>query len=273
MEDAMKNKQVNRTKAWLIIVALFALGLGLGAVTQVDLATQVFGLLPVALGGTHIASGTSGGILGYTATGVLASSASLAANNVVVGGGAGATPTGKTWADLDSFQFVVGGGTAQVQTATLTQAATSLVAGLEVNFLPIAANTAAAPTLAVNGLTAKNITKCGTTAVIANDLTTAAVASVIYDGTQYQLQNPQAGGCGAGGVINFADNEVPSGTINGANVTFTLAHTPNPALSLTCFENGVDQRAAGADFTLATATITYGVAPPTGYTINCNYRY
>jgi len=71
----------------------------------------------------------------------------------------------------------------------------------------------------------------------------------------------------------FADNETPSGTINGANTTFTLAHTPSPAASLTCFENGVAQRAGGADFTLATATMTYGVAPPTGTTLVCNYRF
>lgn len=71
----------------------------------------------------------------------------------------------------------------------------------------------------------------------------------------------------------FADNEIPSGTINGANTTFTLAHTPSPAASLTCFENGVAQRAGGADFTLATATMTYGVAPPTGATLVCNYRW
>jgi len=71
----------------------------------------------------------------------------------------------------------------------------------------------------------------------------------------------------------FADAEVPSGTINGSNVTFTLAHTPSPAASLSCYENGVQQRAAGADYTLATATITYGVAPPTGSTLVCFYRY
>jgi len=51
------------------------------------------GLLGVAQGGTHLASGTSGGILGYTASGTLASSAALPANALVLGGGAGATPT------------------------------------------------------------------------------------------------------------------------------------------------------------------------------------
>lgn len=84
-----------------------------------------------------------------------------------------------------------------------------------------------------------------------------------------------AGGvtCLATLVGTFADNEVPTGTINGANTTFTLAHTPSPALSLNCFLNGVQQRAAGADFTLATATLTYGTAPLTGATLVCNYRY
>ena len=75
------------------------------------------------------------------------------------------------------------------------------------------------------------------------------------------------------GAVNFADQETPSGTINGSTTAFTLAHTPSPAASLTCFENGVAQRAGGADFTLATATMTYGVAPPTGTTLVCNYRY
>lgn len=79
--------------------------------------------------------------------------------------------------------------------------------------------------------------------------------------------------CGTVLTGTFADAEVPSGTINGSTTAFTLAHTPSPAASLLCFENGVAQRAAGADFTLATATITYGVAPPTGTTLVCSYRY
>ena len=49
--------------------------------------------LPVANGGTGLTSGTSGGILGFTGTGTIASSALLAGNQLVIGGGAGATPT------------------------------------------------------------------------------------------------------------------------------------------------------------------------------------
>lgn len=79
--------------------------------------------------------------------------------------------------------------------------------------------------------------------------------------------------CGTVLTGTFADAEVPTGTINGVTTAFTLAHTPSPAGSLSCFNNGVEQRAGGADFTLSTATITYGVAPPTGTTIICNYRF
>lgn len=49
--------------------------------------------VPVADGGTGLSSGTSGGVLGFTASGTLASSGALTANGVVIGGGAGATPS------------------------------------------------------------------------------------------------------------------------------------------------------------------------------------
>lgn len=51
------------------------------------------GTLAVARGGTNLGSGTSGGILGFTASGVIASSVALTASALVLGGGAGATPT------------------------------------------------------------------------------------------------------------------------------------------------------------------------------------
>lgn len=49
--------------------------------------------LPVASGGTGLTSGTSGGVLYYSATGTLASSSALAASALVVGGGAGVAPS------------------------------------------------------------------------------------------------------------------------------------------------------------------------------------
>ena len=58
--------------------------------------TSTTGIVPVANGGTGLASGTSGGVLAYTATGTLASSAALAASALVLGGGAGAAPATTT---------------------------------------------------------------------------------------------------------------------------------------------------------------------------------
>jgi len=52
--------------------------------------------VPVARGGTGLTSGTSGGILYYSAAGTLASSGALAASAIVLGGGAGVAPATTT---------------------------------------------------------------------------------------------------------------------------------------------------------------------------------
>ena len=52
--------------------------------------------VPVARGGTGLTSGTSGGVLYYSATGTLASSGALAASAIVLGGGAGVAPATTT---------------------------------------------------------------------------------------------------------------------------------------------------------------------------------
>ncbi|MGO9641169.1 MAG: hypothetical protein ACLP1Y_07695 [Candidatus Acidiferrales bacterium] len=79
--------------------------------------------------------------------------------------------------------------------------------------------------------------------------------------------------CGTVLTGSFADAETPSGSISGSNPTFTLAHTPSPAASLAVYLNGVEQRAGGADYTLSTATITFGTSPPSGSTLVAYYRY
>ena len=78
------------------------------------------------------------------------------------------------------------------------------------NFLPIAANATTTPTLNVNGLGQVTITKSGG-ALAANDLTHTAIAKVIYDGTNWELQNPQTGtGAIAASTVPFSG--VTSGT-------------------------------------------------------------
>jgi len=62
------------------------------AETETSIATPV----SVAKGGTGLTAGTSGGIPAYTGTGTIASSGLLAANALMIGGGAGVAPSTTT---------------------------------------------------------------------------------------------------------------------------------------------------------------------------------
>jgi hypothetical protein len=142
--------------------------------------------LPVASGGTGLTAGTSGGVLAYTASGTLASSALLTQYGVVYGGGAGAAPvatangtTGQafiattsgapSWGTLP----VVGGGTGQTTYTdgqllignttgnTLTKATLTAGSGVTITNSPNTYTTAsditvtfAAPPAGVNSITA-----------------------------------------------------------------------------------------------------------------------
>jgi hypothetical protein len=74
-----------------------------------------------------------------------------------------------------------------------------------------------------------------------------------------------------GGTITW-HQEAPTGTINGANTTFTLSATPAAAAGVACFLNGVQQQqGAGNDYTISSSTLTYLTAPPTGEKLICVY--
>ena len=79
---------------------------------------------------------------------------------------------------------------------------------------------------------------------------------------------------GVGGLTaaSFVDKEIPSGAINGSNVTFTLANTPT-AGSEHVYLNGVLQESgSGNDYTITAAVITYLSAPLTGEKVRVTYR-
>lgn len=74
---------------------------------------------------------------------------------------------------------------------------------------------------------------------------------------------------------SFATGEVPSGTINGINDTFTLAHTP-VAGSVSLYVGGSRLRSgSGNDYTISGSTITFesGAIPLTGSNFLADYRY
>jgi len=102
---------------------------GFGAV-DLDDTDAITGTLAVANGGTNLASGTSGGVLYYSAAGTLASSGALTANLIVLGGGAGASPTSLSCAGTTT---VLHGGTpptcAAVNLATDTTGSIGVATG------------------------------------------------------------------------------------------------------------------------------------------------
>jgi hypothetical protein len=99
--------------------------------------------------------------------------------------------------------------------------------------------------------------------------------------TQVQNILPVAnGGTGTStgaSLPQFADNETPSGLVNGSNAVFTLAHAPNPAGSLLQFVAPSGLHASlylqGIDYTLAATTVTFGTAPASGSNLRSWYRW
>jgi hypothetical protein len=79
---------------------------------------------------------------------------------------------------------------------------------------------------------------------------------------------------GAGPSVVFTDGETPTGTIDGANTTFTLSNAPAPAGSLQLFKNGALLRAT-VDFTITGNTILFinGALPHAGDSLIANYRH
>lgn len=71
----------------------------------------------------------------------------------------------------------------------------------------------------------------------------------------------------------YADNETPSGVIDGSNKVFTLADSPDPDLSLKLYLNGEYQAPAGENYTLSGITINFIVAPPVDSILRAFYRY
>lgn len=53
----------------------------------------------------------------------------------------------------------------------------------------------------------------------------------------------------------FVENEIPTGSINGSNATFTLASSPNPDTSLEVWVNG-QKLELTTDYSLSNDTLT-----------------
>jgi prefoldin subunit 5 len=80
---------------------------------------------------------------------------------------------------------------------------------------------------------------------------------------------------GAGTNSTIVDSEVPSGTINGTNLAFTLANTPVAGPSVKLYKNGLLLSQNG-DYSVVGKTITFATAattPQVGDTLVAAYRF
>lgn len=98
-------------------------------------------------------------------------------------------------------------------TGTVTPTLTAYTTGQQFSFVAAGTNTTAV-TLNIDGVGAKAVTRAGTTALAAGDILIGQVALVEYDGTQFQLLDPNA----------FTNLRV-SGTLTYGGVTLTNAVT------------------------------------------------
>ncbi len=115
-------------------------------------------------------------------------------------------------ADLSQFMSLpTSGGTANAQTVTNTRQFAALFAGMRQSFIPGNTNTGAV-TFAPDGLTAKNVFANGV-AAIAGMIAANVPAHLQYDGTQWNLINPQRSTGSATVTLNVGTNTA-TGTLN-----------------------------------------------------------
>lgn len=124
-------------------------------------------------------------------------------------------------------------------TASAPAAITAYAAGQRFSFVASATNTGAV-TLNVNSLGAKDVTKRGTTALAAGDITSGQVVLVEYDGTRFQMIGAtSAASDTVAGIIELATNaEAQTGTDTARAVTPAALNAamngPNWATGMIC---------------------------------------
>lgn len=174
-----------------------------------DDASKISGILAVANGGTGLSSGTSGGVPYFSGSTTMASSAALAANALVVGGGAGAAPatvttgTGVVTAlgvnTGTAGSFVVNGGALGTPSSGTV---TNLTGTASIN---------------ING------TVGGTTPAAGSFTTLAASSTVSGTGFSNYLASPPAIGGTAANTGAFTTLTATSASVTGASGVLTRA--------------------------------------------------
>ncbi len=117
--------------------------------------------------------------------------AALLGNNTDVAVGSGNKYVTQTGLQHNTEKYVAdASGSSTAYTATLSPSITSLSTGMTVGVLIGSGNSSTAPTININNLGAKTIVKRVSTALAVGDIATSMVAGLVYNGSQFVLQNP-----------------------------------------------------------------------------------
>lgn len=204
-------------------------------------AASITGTLGVGHGGTGVASGTSGGFLGFTAGTTLASTGAIAANHAVTGGGAGAVPidslvtltkpaTGATLTLADGKTLTVS------KTMTITApddtAVSTLPAGSH-SLAPLDSPSFTTPTLGVASATTINkvtltAPAAGSTLTLADGKTLTANNTLTLagtDSTTMTFPTTSASVARTDAGQTFTGNQTLSGAIINTGITTDSTHT------------------------------------------------
>ncbi len=152
-----------------------------------------------------------------------------------------------TTVQYSGYNYSADTGTANVYAATLSPVATAYTVGLQVYLKVLHANTAAS-TLNVNGLGTKTITLPDGSALRANDMIVGQLANLMYDGTNFQLQNPINGilaDVPPGTILPFGGTSAPAGYLECDGSSKVAATYPALFAAI-----GYSWGGAGANFTL-----------------------
>jgi hypothetical protein len=185
-------------------------------------------------------------ITGYFLTGMAPSSVKVAGSDIM--------------ADLASYHAAIHttGGTATAYTLTQTRQFGSLVAGLVAVCIPNATNTGAS-TFAPDGLTAKNIYANGA-ALIAGMIVLNVPIYLKYDGTQWNLLNPQRSTGSFTLTLTGMTGSTTGTVVYAIDPSGKFAQITNP--SITGTSNATTMTGTGVPSVLSAnsnATIPYGV--------------
>ena len=200
-----------------------------GYINRTGSGTYAFStVIPVSSGGTAIASGTSGGVLGFTGAGTIASSGLLAQYSVVVGGGAGATPStvangtagqifqaqtsaNPAWNTLSGDATITSGGAITVSASAITNSKLANANAYTFKGNPTGSS-AATTDFTIGNLTQKASPVSGDTIVIADSAASGA------------LKYATVGSIASAGSV---------ASVNGQTGILTFYQTPQVRLTLT----------------------------------------